>query len=238
MSDDTDNDDVVFISRIDMVRALPSHLSGSITDGLVEDINSIMHEDELRDNFRDNIVSFNSVLSDGKFKLISYLNAVRYVTYRINGDSKSNAWAKTFPDRYDKLVAEKASAARISASAGMYDNTLLVKKILEQSLTPIHVVFKDVMYEAITEAADLMRNAKSEKVRGDMALGLIKELKPPEKTQISIDTNTTQHESVISRLEAIQQGLAQSHLESMNHGVTLDQIGATKHVTEKKEDDD
>jgi len=81
----------------------------------VETINSLSADPMLREAFRDNLISYTGVLQDGKYKVTDYINAVKYVSYKLLGASNSEAYQKTFPDRWQRLVDEGADSKTISS---------------------------------------------------------------------------------------------------------------------------
>ncbi|QDP56483.1 MAG: hypothetical protein Tp152SUR00d2C52646391_79 [Prokaryotic dsDNA virus sp.] len=220
-------DDEGHIELTELRDAIPANLRRSITQETVDEINSIMTDDEMKFSFRDNVIGFSSVLKDGKFKLVSYFNAVRYVSYRLNGNSTVEAWRKTFPDRYDTLIDKGTKDKTISAYASNYNGTLLVQKLFEQTITPSSVLFKDVFFEAIQTEVDLMRTSQSDKVRQDAAATLIQHLKPPEKQELAV-TVEDKTEKVISSLSQATQELVEERKRLLQSGMSLSDIGAMK----------
>ena len=52
---------------------LPKQVRGAISDELIDSVNHAIANSELRENFRDNLLSYTSVMKDGKFKIESYI---------------------------------------------------------------------------------------------------------------------------------------------------------------------
>ena len=77
--------------------ALPPTVHKSINDQVLDDLNAVLTDPDMRDAFRDNMLSYNKVLSEGRFKLSDYLNAVMYVSYKVMGHSNVDSYAKVFP---------------------------------------------------------------------------------------------------------------------------------------------
>jgi len=177
-------------------QCLPRQLRNNLTSDLLDNINNIIVNDEIRDSFRENLVSYTSVLNDGKFKIQDYINAVRYVSYKLLGNSNIDAYTKTFPDRFQRMVDEGKDSKFISAIVVGYNKNILVNKILEQTLVPSHVLNADLYQKAINVQAELMLNAKSEKVRSDSANSLLIHLKPPEATKIELDIGIKQDKTI------------------------------------------
>jgi hypothetical protein len=175
------------ITKEQFQKVLPKDVRSRVSDEVIDGINKLLTEPELRESFRENLLSYGSVMADGKYKLQGYIDACRYVSYKLLGSSSTEAYIKTFPDRYQRLVAEGTSDSSISAYAAGFNKTQLVNKIFEQTLVPTHVLNADVFQKAINVQAYLMVNANSEKVRTDAANSLLNHLKKPETSKIQLD---------------------------------------------------
>lgn len=178
------------------LKALPKQSRFKLAPGMVDEINAVLTDPQLRENFRDNLLSYTSVMADGKYKIASYINAVRYVSHKLLGSSNSEAYAKTFPGRFQKLVNEGADSKTISSYSTAYNKTALVNKIVEQSLVPMHVLNADIYQKAINKQATLMMTANSEKVQSDAANSLLTHLRAPETNKIELDVNVKQDKSI------------------------------------------
>lgn len=189
-------------------RVLPKDIRSRISDEVIDNINKLLEEPELRESFRDNLLSYAGILADGKFKVQGYIDACRYVSYKLLGSSTIEAYAKTFPERYKRLLSENCDANVISAYAGAFNKTLLVNKILEQTLVPTHILNADVYQKAINVQAHLMMNANSEKVRTDAANSLLNHLKKPETSKLQLDINYKE-DKTLDDLRASTQALVE-----------------------------
>ena len=147
-----------------------------VTDDIVKVVNSEA-DSELRRVFRDNVLSYSSVLSTGKHSLAAYVNAVKFVSLRLLGDKSSTAYSKVFPDRYQNLVDRGSTASQIASFSDNYGKTGLITKIMEQTMVPTHILNAGIYQEAINVQAQLMTGAKSEMVRQKAAESLMTALK-------------------------------------------------------------
>lgn len=172
---------------IDKVKeSVPAHLRASVSQALVDKLNAVAKDPIMGEDIRNNFVSYSAILREGKFKIEEYLNAVAYVSYKIMGNSNQDAYAKTFPQRYAKLLAAGASTKDISSYVSAYNKGKLVNMILEQSLVPSWVLNQDLYQKAINVQADLMQNAASEKVRVEAANSLLTALQKPKDNNFQI----------------------------------------------------
>lgn len=182
------------LSRELVQKAVPANLKNSITQELVDSINSIAADPILADTVRNNFLSYTGVLKDGKFKVEDYLHAVMYVSYKLMGSSNQDAYIKTFPERYQILVEKGTSNKDIAAYVSAYNKGKLVNLVYEQTLVPSWVLNQHIYQAAINTQYDLMTDDEvSAKVRSDAADSLLNHLKKPEavKGQISMEMQET-----------------------------------------------
>ena len=86
------------ITEQEFKRCLPASLKAGIDDTVRQQFNACLSDPNIRDIMGQNLIGYTSVLQQGKFKLSSYISAVRYCTYKSMGDTNILAYKKTFPD--------------------------------------------------------------------------------------------------------------------------------------------
>lgn len=182
---------------VDAVKAaMPKRQKHNISQRLVDELNKIVSDPEERIAFRENLLSYTNVLQDPNIKLTTYLDAVRYVSFKLMGYTNQEAWMKTFPDRYQRLIDDGKSDMFIRSTVACYNRNKVVNMIMEQTMIPSYVLNQDVYQKAINEQARLMMTAKSEKVRSDAANSLLTHLKQPETTKLKLDVEVKQDDSL------------------------------------------
>ncbi len=194
----------------------PISLRANITDKHVDLINSCVDDSSIRDSFRDNILQWSGVLSQGKYKYKSYIRAVSFVTHMLLGDKARTAWTKAFPDKFQRLVDMGKPNNVIAAHVNQYLKSGIVMKIMERTLPPVHVLNADLLQEAINVSAELMRSARSETVRQKSAATLIEHLKPPES--LKVDLNVGVSNDSLEDLRNITRGLAVEQRKMIESG--------------------
>lgn len=167
--------------------ALPRQIRGKVDQELVDTVNQLVQDPEMREIYRDNLLSYTNVLEKGKFKLTSYLDAVRYVSYKLCGETNIKSYIKTFPDKYTNWKTSGVSDADIAKYVHAFNKSKLVNLIWEQSMVPFHVLNQDARQKALNVQVDLMMNAQSEKVRSDAANSVLTHLKPPETNKMELE---------------------------------------------------
>lgn len=205
---------------LDVVKkALPDKYKRSLTDESLNTINTLLADPELHESYRDNFLAYSSVLTDGRYKIEDYLNAVRYCTQKLMGNSNIDSFIKAFPDRYQAMLAKGISSKEMSAHVAMYNKNKLVNAIMEQSAIPSWIINQDLYQKAINVQADLMMNAHSEKVRSDAANSLLIHLKPPEVKKVELDIGVKKNDD-IEQLRILTSELAAQQQRLIKAGVT------------------
>ena len=184
---------------------LPKNTRSTLTQEIVDDINTNISDPILGKVYRDNLLSYTSVMNEGRFKTTDYINAVRYVSNRMMSDSNVSAYLKTFPDKHQWFIKENTSAKDISSYVAMFVKGKLVQAIMAQTLTPFHILNQEYHQKALNVLVELMMETDikvvSSKVRCDAANAVMTHLKPPEDTKIEISVGVKED----SKLQEIKQ---------------------------------
>jgi hypothetical protein len=206
---------------------VPKTQRGLITPEFVDKLNEWNTDPKLVDSFKENLLSYTGVLKDGKYKIEDYVYAVKYVSYKLLGSSDIDAYAITFPDRYQRLSDEGLDRNGISPYAAAYKKNKLVNAIIEQTLVPSHVLNAPLHQEALNELAYIMCNGKSEMARVNAATAILAATKQPEKTKIELDISVN-NKDAISELRRATEELASAQLESIKAGVSVKVVAESR----------
>ena len=168
--------------------ALPPQLKKrAIGQDVVDGINSLLSDPDMAEQYRDNLLGYTHVIKEGKFKLASYVSAVKYVTQKMMGKNNQDAHMATFPDKWNDWYSRGVDAKTISTYVSAYNASALVNLILEQTLVPNWILNQDVRQKAINKLSELMMTAQSEKVQCEAANSLLTHLKMPEKLKVELE---------------------------------------------------
>lgn len=189
--------------------ALPDKVKKSINQELIDKINATLANPEEFEHYRNNLISYTSVMKDGKFKIEQYLDAVRYVSFKLLGSTNIEAYSKTFPEKITSFTANGVSSKDIASYVAAYNKGKLVNLIFEQTLIPVHVLNMDMHQKALNHLSSLMMTAKSEMVQKDAAVALLAHLKPPEVKKIELDIGTKEDGSINALRETTMELVAQ-----------------------------
>lgn len=213
---------------VDEIRtALPDHLKGAATQELADKVNLIATEPEAAEAIRETFMGYTRVLNEGKFKVEEYVNAAAYVSYKLMGYSNQEAYARTFPQRYQALNARGASSKEIASYVAIYNKGKLVNLVMGQAVIPVHLLNQDIFQRAVMEQAHLMANAKSEMVRMQAANSLLTHLKPPEKKEVELTISTPEN-SGLNALKDLLTTVAERQRELIEKGATTREIAHQK----------
>lgn len=144
------------MSMLESIKKLvPKAQRTLITEDFVDRLEASMKDSVVAEEFKDNFITYLNVLSKGKYKMDDYINAVKYISFKLLGYSNINAYAATFPERYQRLVDEKQ---QIDAFVSMYNKNKLVIQIYEQTMVPSHVLNAPLHQEALNTLAGMIRD--------------------------------------------------------------------------------
>lgn len=222
---------------LDTFRAvLPKHVKERATPELVDKVNSLFEDPYERETYRDNLLSFSSVLKDGRFKINNYIDAVRYIGFKMTGDTNKTAYIKTFPDRYQHHLDNGVSDKTISSYVAAYNKSLLVNKVREQTLVPSYILNNDKFQSALNRQYSIMENPDASfKVQSDAANSLLTHLKPPETSKLELEI-THKEDSAIDSLRKAMQSFAEKQVNSIKEGNQSAHTIAESSLFHKKQD--
>ena len=233
---ETDLETTDYITKEQLAGAVPDkRFRKHITNDIVDLINS-EPDSELRRVFRDNTLSYASVLSQGKYSMAAYVNAVKFVSLKLMGDVSSVAYGKVFPDRYQALIDRGASTSYIASFADNYSKNVLITRIFEQTLVPTHILNAGLYQEAINKQAELMRTARSEMVQQKAADSLMERLAPP-ATVSKIELGINYNNDLITDLRNTTLALATQQARMiMNKQLSAQEVAHSEIIEIKREE--
>ena len=211
-------------------RCLPSNLKGNVTEDVVERFNEVLNDPISREAIADNIIGYTNVISQGKFKLESYLYAVKYVTYKSMGDTNIQAYRKTFPQRVQDLIDKGTPDKDINSMVSAYNKSKLVTKLFESMMIPTHILNQEAFQQAINVQRELMLDPNVKPlVRCQAAKALMDTLKPPEVKQMELSVAVKETDTVTELRKATTE-LAKAQIDALRKGGSLEAILNSKIV--------
>lgn len=209
--------------NIDVLKkSTPKHLRSFITDDLVDMLNNSKIDDTVIEEYKENFISYMSVLTEGKYKITDYLNAVKYVTYKMLGRTNEEAYTATFPERYTKL--SNRGVTDISSYASAYNSNKLVVSIMQQVLVPVWITNAQLHQQAINEQFKLGTNPSVSPMARAKALdSVLTHTKAPETKQLNIDIGISQTDD-LQQLQNTMKQLAEQQKDMIQKGYSTKSI--------------
>ena len=166
--------------------ALPAKKKKSVNRLIMLKINNILTDPEEASIFRDNLLTYTQILSAGKYRIGDYVNAVRYVGFKMMGYTQKDSYFKTFPDKIKRFRLQKVTDKTISSYIYAYNNTQLVNQIYEMASVPIYLVNAPALQKAINTQVEIMTDPEiSPMARTAAANSIMNHIKPPEKKEVA-----------------------------------------------------
>lgn len=203
---------------VELKKSLPANLQSAANAELLDRINSSITDPEGWEIYKEGLLDYQGVLQSGKYKISSYVDAVRYVTFKLLGATNQDAYAKTFPDKFNDFVARGMSSKTISAYVSAYHNGKLVSQIIEQSLVPFWLVNQKARQDALNKQIELMYSAESEFVQCQAAESVLKHTEKPKEAGPLINFDMREN-SGMEELKGLLQDLASKQLDSLQNGM-------------------
>jgi hypothetical protein len=211
-------------------RALPDKMKKSVNHEVIAMVNKTLSDPDMYEQYRDNMISYSSVMNDGRFKLPNYVSAVKYCSHKLMGKSSIAAYSATFPEKIVRFKQQGVHDKDIASYVTAYNKSKLVTLIMEQSLTPFHVLNQDLRQKALNSQVELMLNAKSEKVRSDAANSVLSHTAPPPNQKIELQVSQKQ-DSVVDELRSVTMSLVAETRKAIEAGVLTPQEAAHQRIT-------
>lgn len=215
--------------------ALPDKVKKSVSDDLIDQVNNTLNDPDMFEVYRDNLLSYTRVMADGKFKIQNYLDAVKYVSFKLMGDSNIDAYIKTFPQKYARFQNNGTSAKDIASYVTAYNKSKLVNLILEQTLVPSYVLNADLYQKALNTQAELMTTARSEKVRSDAANSILTQLKMPETQKVELDIGVKEDSTIDALRETTMELVEQQRKMLASGAMNAKEVAGTTIVQDQEE---
>jgi hypothetical protein len=211
-------------------QALPDKVKRSINQELIDQINTTLSDPEMFESYRENLLSYTKVMADGRFKVDSYVQAVKYVSHKLMGCTNIEAYTKTFPDKYARFVQQGVQAKDIASYVTAYNKSKLVNLIFEQTLIPSYVLNQDLYQKALNVQAELMVSSHSDKVRCDAANSLLTHLKMPETQKVELEIGVKEDSSIAQLRQATLELARQQRLAMEAGAMNAQEVAHTKIV--------
>ena len=217
-------------------RLVPKNQRGMITPEFCEKVEKSVNDPVLAEQIKSNFISYLNVLSTGKFSMDEYLNAVKYVSFKLLNYTNRDAYAATFPDRWERMVKEGVEEKRMDAYVAMYNKSKLVVAIYEQTIVPTYVLNAPLHQEALNVLAKMIKDPS---VRGMAKVkaceAILTHTKQPEVVKGELTIGLQENET-IAELREVTEQLANAFRASIGKGKTLQDVAEAQIIDVKVEE--
>ena len=220
-------------------KLVPKSQRGLITQDFLDKIEASVQNSLIAEEFKNNFITYLNVLSTGKYKMEDYISAVKYVSFKLLGYSNVDAYAATFPDRYERLKRE--GQEQIEAFASMYNKNKLVMQIYEQTIVPTYVLNAPLHQEALNELAKMIKDPS---VRGMTKVkaceAILQHTKQPEIVKGELTIGIEQQDTISDLRDVVEQLAEVNRLSIARKVKSIKEVAEAKiiDVTPSGENDD
>ncbi len=221
------------ITKDKLKKFIPKGCAAAVTDEIVDIINNIESDTNLPQEYMEERILSSMHLLGGRGVTIEQLtNAVKYCNLQ-QDMTNEQAWAITFPAKYDKLVSENRMVA---SHVSMYNKSKLVLEVTKGMLVPVHITHQPIFFKAVQKQIDLMNGISAnegERVSAHVQFLASKELaeitKQPEDNTIELkigasdavlevmkEQNDSISEMVRQQKEAFKRGVNVQELQKVH----------------------
>lgn len=204
---------------------LPKGTRFNVDQTFVDDLNNMIQDEEVREHFRDNLITYTTVLKDGRYRLDQYVKAIRYVSYKMLGSTNVVAYQRAFTDKFQDWLTQGKQQNEIASYVSAYHKSKLVMAIFEQAIIPVHVLNAGHFQQAINIQVEIMGDEDvSPKVRSDAANSLLTHLKAPETKKIELDIGVGSVSAIDELRQATKQFVEQQSAALINGSTNAKQL--------------
>ena len=200
----------------------PVKVAGKVLEQAAEILNTATEDMDyvMAKEFRDNCLSFIDILKNSKSRVsfADYVNACKFATFKLAGNTDVRAYALTFPDRIRRMERNKVPNSHLYQYASIYSKNKTVVEVMAKLVVPTHIMFQDIFHQAVKVQSELMLDDKiSPKVRSDAANSLMTHLKTPEVKQAELKVDV-QGSGAIEQLAEALGSLSGKQSEMLREG--------------------
>jgi hypothetical protein len=228
--------DKITIDELKM--ALPERMKKSINPALAAHITATLSDPDMYEAYRENLISYASVMADGRFKMENYISAIKYCSHKLMDKTNIDAFSATFPKKIQDWVTRGVASKDIASYVSAYAKSKLVIGILTQSMIPCSILNQDLYQKALNVQDVLMRTAISEKVRSDAANSLLTHLRPPEVQKLELDIGLKPDSSITALRTSMLEFVAEQRAAIEKGTVNAQQVAHSSLVIEGEKADE
>ena len=221
------------------LRSLPTGLQRSYNKELQDKVREFLHDDDLVENYKNNLLTMTPVLEAGSIRLKTYVNAVAYVSCKLLGYNNDKSFRRVFKKKVKQWEDYGRTKKQISRQVYAYNRTKLVVELLGTTLMPIHVINYRHLQTAIDRQVELL-TCGNHTVEQRAADSLMTHLKVPESLEVEHNIKLEGTSMMNSLLEATQKLAAAQRTAIEMRQSTAGEVASVRIIAaefEEKEDE-
>jgi len=205
----------------------PRGAKNLVSNNVVDIINGLESDEgvDFADHFKQNMISMHTVLKSGEHSVTDYLNAIKFVLYKMMENSDIEAYKLAFPDRYARLLVKfndvgseaDIRSQKISSYVSSYKANAIVVKVAEQALVPPRILNAHMFQEALNVQMNLAMNSRSDMVRTTAANSILIHLKQPDVVKMELEVGIKGQDEIQSLRDEMRR-LAGAQKEAIEVG--------------------
>ena len=189
-------------------KLVPKTQRSLLSQDFLDKIEASVKDTAIAEEFKDNFITYLNVLSKGKYKMEDYIAAVKYISFKLLGYSNIDAYAATFPERYEEHLADGKTLDALRARADGFSRTKLVQSILERGYIAPYLLNQPLFQQALNTAASIMLDdSVSAMARVNAAKTVLEYTKAPEVQKLQMEVGIKASDE-LSQLEDTMNKLA------------------------------
>lgn len=182
--------------NIEKIRSgVPHELRQRFTPKAVNKMLERIDDEESKDSFIENLIDFSALLGDGRYSHTAFVNAVKFVTYRLMDRSKLDCYKLTFPDKYERMLEAGRDKNHIATVAWRYANGKLPTDMMKQARVELSVIFTAERVKVATELSKIALYSPKELNRIKAAEVFLTHTAPPDEG-MQLDVNVTGDDTI------------------------------------------
>lgn len=214
----------------------PKSHKSMITEDLADRVNQAVTDPTITEEFKENFVTYIKVLKGGKYSIKDYINAVKFVTYKMLDYPDIDAYIATFPERHKRLRNNGLQKDDMHPYANKFKKSKLVTSIFEQTIIPTHILNAPLYQKALTELSKIMVTSRSDIARVNAATSILQHTKPPETQHLQLDVGVKE-DGVVSDLRKAVEDLTEMQMKNLKQGQDLQEVAESKVIDAEYEEE-
>lgn len=205
---------------IELIRSsVPRNFRGHINEEFIDELSKAFSDPDWSREFKENFLTYSKVLNecDANVNIWDYVNAVKFITYKMMGYSIDEAWKRVFPKKAEECI-KNGKKEFINRYANGYNKREIVIKIAKQAMIPSYILNAPMYQRALNVLNDMLDDPS---VRGMAKVKacetILNYTKPPEVNKAEVQVTIKQNDA-ITELREIAEAFAKSQQKAIVDG--------------------